>query len=140
MNKKELKNIKELAMKPELYLGIATLCIVVAFVIKATFKPAVHLAFPSVTSTPAPTVVAPTKVVTAKQVVAQKTEEKKSMKQIKKFADTGAVVVTVKEGDSFWKIAEKVCGTGAVANTIQEQNGYENVALQPGDTITVSCN
>ena len=127
MNKQDIKKIKELVKKPELYLGIVTLIVIGIFAVKTVYKP--------VTSTHNPT-----KAVTTKQVITPKVEVKKTIKQVTKFADTGIQSILVKEGDSFWKIAKKECGNGNRAESIKQENGYGEESLQPGDKIAVSCN
>jgi len=142
MSKKDEQNLKELIKKPELYLGIATLVIVSIFILKATYKPIARVAkiVPTIIAIkPTPSIV-PTKVVVAKQIITPTIAIKKSIKQIKKFADTGVSQIQVKEGDNFWKIAEKVCGNGIFGEEIQAQNGYKERKLQPGDSLVVSCN
>jgi len=143
MSKKETKNIQELIRKPELYLGIATLIVVGIFIVKATYKPVVKVATkiaisPTAALKPSITV-SPTKNDEQKQVIVKKIEVKKDIKQIKKFADTGAVDVLVAEGDNFWKIAEKICGRGELADMIKENTGYSEKSLQPGDILSISC-
>ena len=127
MNKQDIKKIKELVKKPELYLGMVTLIVIGIFVVKTVYKPVT------------PTRI-PTKAVTAKQVITPKVEVKKTIKQVTKFADTGIQSTLVKEGDSFWKIAENTCGNGNRAESIKQENGYGEESLQPGETIIVSCN
>jgi len=142
MNKKDKKNIQELIKKPELYLGMLTLIVAGFFIVKATYKPVMKVITTksaSVTPTLAPTIV-PIKAIITKQVITPKMEAKKSIKKVTKFADTGAVSIIAKEGDSFWKLTEKVCGNGAVAESTKQENGYGEESLQPGDTIIVSCN
>jgi len=134
--------MEDLIKKPELYLGIATLIVVGIFMVKAIYKPVIKsvtkITFPSVTPMPSPTIT-PTKAAEAKQVTTQKPTVKKSIQQIKKFADTGTVEIVVKEGDNFWKVAEQVCGNGIFADSIQEKNGYRGQSLQPGDILMISC-
>lgn len=130
MSKNKTKDINELVRKPQLYLGVATLIVVGIFVAKATYKPVEKKSL---------SIISPTKAIEAKQAITPKIEVKKSIEQIKKFADTGAIEIVVKEGDNFWKIAKQVCGNGVFADSIKEKNGYRNQSLQPGDTLIVSC-
>ena len=138
MNKQDVKTMQELVRKPELYLGMATLIVFSIFIVKAVYKPAMkNQTAQSISVTPTLT---PTKAVTAKQVITPKTEVKKTIKQVTKFADTGIQSILVVEGDSYWKIAEKTCGNGVIAESIKQENGYGEESLQPGDRVVVSCN
>lgn len=59
---------------------------------------------------------------------------------VKKLADTfGEYTVIAANGDNFWRISKRTCGTGIYYLSIKEQNGYNDRALQPGDTIVVYC-
>jgi len=123
------------------------LLVVCIFVVKATYKPAIKMARKVVAKMTVKTIPTPmpTKVIEAKQevtptIMVTPTPAKKSIQQIKKFADTGAITVTAQEGDSFWKIADRVCGTGVLSESIQEQNKYTNQSLQMGDVLMVNCN
>ena len=117
MTKKDKKKLKQLTKKPELYLGIATVLMVGIFVIRTIYKPSV-----SVSMSPK---VIPT-IVNAKKPIISPT--------------MGNSVITAKDGDSFWRIAEQACGNGLLGDSIKQKNGYNNESLQPGDKITISCN
>lgn len=59
---------------------------------------------------------------------------------VKKLADTfGEYEVIALNNDNFWKISKRTCGTGIYYLSIKENNGYQDRALQPGDTIVVYC-
>jgi len=132
--------MKELIKKPELYLGIVTLVVVGIFTVKAIYTPTmIDQVTKSISVKLSPTNI-PTKAVMVKKETAPTGEVKKSMKQVTKFADTGRVLITAKEGDSFWKIAEKVCGDGLMGESLRQENEYREESLQPGDRISVSCN
>jgi hypothetical protein len=49
------------------------------------------------------------------------------------------ITYIVKDGDSFWKIAEQVCNDGKLAESIRLQNNYTWQSLMFGDVIKVRC-
>jgi nucleoid-associated protein YgaU len=61
------------------------------------------------------------------------------IKNIKQLANTSSEnYVEVRSGDNYWKLAQRVCGNGRMYLSVQAENGGK--ALQPGDTVAVTCN
>lgn len=55
-------------------------------------------------------------------------------------AQNAGVTVTVKVGDTFWKLSQRYCGSHQYAESIAAQNGYTNVRrLRDGARLHIVC-
>lgn len=60
--------------------------------------------------------------------------------QPSEVGQNAGVTVTVKVGDTFWKLAQRYCGSHQYAQSIAAQNGYTNVRrLRDGAHLRIVC-
>ena len=135
-NQKIAKEISRLAKKPEMWIGIAVMVILVVFGITLIVKNIKrnknsqltnkNIISPIISITPSATPSAALK------------KDNKLQNIVKKLADTaGEFTYQVVDGDSYWKISEKTCGTGKYFETIQQLN--RNKDLQSNDSVQIVC-
>ncbi|MDO8609605.1 MAG: LysM peptidoglycan-binding domain-containing protein [bacterium] len=126
--------------KPEFWIGIGTTLILLVVLFKSV-KPYI-LKTLSRNNTKNESLVSPIPVETKKiesiliSPTMTPTPTPSALAKIKKIADTGTVIVKVKNGDTYWSISKNICGTGVYFETIQRLN---NIELHPGDLIQVIC-
>lgn len=125
------QNILEQIRRPELWIGVFTVGVLLGIVGGLTWKNRAKLNLTRKTNIQK--IVSPVPKEETKLTVTPSIDRK-----IKKLAFTTSILmVTVEEGDNYWKIAKKVCGDGKYFLSLQEQN--ENQPLHPGDVVKVKC-
>ena len=121
-----------LLKKPETMIGIAVF-VVVGIVLARTLNHS-GIASSGELVSPAPDLMQESELVAAKPKASV-------LEKIDILADTNSgEVVTVGEGDTFWKLASKYCGSGLLATTLREANGFSvSQLLHEGDELRVVC-
>jgi hypothetical protein len=136
-NDKLKKEIALLTKKPEMWIGVGIVLILIIF--STTFI--ISKSRKAITQkTNNQKVISPISTTPTAGASASLKKEGDSQPKtvVKKLADTaGEINYQVAEGDSYWKITEKTCGRGTNFETVQAANQDQD--LQPGNIVKVIC-
>ncbi len=125
------QNILEQIRKPELWIGVFTVGVLLGIVGGLTWKNRAKLNLTRKTDNQK--IVSPVPKEETKLTVTPGIDKK-----IKKLAFTASTLtIVVKEGDNYWKITKKACGDGKYFLNVAQLN--ENQPLHPGDVVKVKC-
>lgn len=145
MAKKQIELATPLWRRPEFWLGISTVAVVLLIGARSNFwRNNNTLVEPAAETTKQEEQATEQAMQPAEGTKAMTEEQNANVELsgvIKRLADTdGKISYVVSDNDTFWSIAENICGEGKYAEAIKAENGYGRYkALRAGDTLEVSC-